>query len=419
MSKRNGSKGLYKRVLALKDNGSEPDPEVPELTHEARMTTTGIRHYGQLRYRHPVTGKWTTKGKLGRVPTPFELEALKQAHLDAFLLEGQGGTLIIRDDQIAFEDIRANARTAIATLRSDVDPKSAMGPQGLTVEQAIEEHIAEPREEPLSPATVEQYRRFVSVYLKPVANVPLRRLDSAALMKLKAHLHEAGPSLPCQVLRVLKAAWTTARFHDPKLGEFPPLPRGTIKPSRRKKGAIKKVDLPQWFAQVEKVGGQRRDVWLLGVMTGLRRNDLVSIRREDVDLGKGVLWVPKPKGGERRAFELPLSKEAITLVRRVLRSHNSEWLWPSSKRSSSGHIEHPEPRPSDGFSVKWTMHDLRKVHSSAGAAALVPELHLKMLMNHALPSGDVTGGYITLEAEDLRPDQQAITDWLKQHGLPL
>jgi hypothetical protein len=43
MSKRNGSKGLYKRVLALKDNGSEPDPEVPGLTYEARMTKTGIR----------------------------------------------------------------------------------------------------------------------------------------------------------------------------------------------------------------------------------------------------------------------------------------------------------------------------------------------------------------------------------------
>jgi hypothetical protein len=42
-----------------------------------------------------------------------------------------------------------------------------------------------------------------------------------------------------------------------------------------------------------------------------------------------------------------------------------------------------------------------------------------MLMNHALPSGDVTGGYIGLEAEDLRPAQQAITDWLKHHGLPL
>jgi hypothetical protein len=65
------------------------------------------------------------------------------------------------------------------------------------------------------------------------------------------------------------------------------------------------------------------------------------------------------------------------------------------------------------------MHDLRRVYSSAAAAALVHELHLKMLMNHALPSGDVTGGYITLEAEDLRPAQQAITDWLKQHGLPL
>jgi len=43
MSRRNGSKGLYQRVLALKDNGSEPDPEVPGLTYEARMTKTGIR----------------------------------------------------------------------------------------------------------------------------------------------------------------------------------------------------------------------------------------------------------------------------------------------------------------------------------------------------------------------------------------
>jgi hypothetical protein len=222
MSKRNGSTGLYKRVLALKDNGSEADPEVPGLTYEARTTTQGLRQYGQLRYRHPVTGKWTTKGKLGRVPTPFELEALRLAHLDAFEAEGQGGTLIIRDDEIAFEAIRAGARTAIAMLRSGVDPKSAMGPQGLTVAQAIEHHLAEPREEPLSPVTVEQYRRFLNVYLKPVANVPLRRLDSAALMKLKARLHEAGPSLPSQVLRVLKLLLSTGWGHGAPEGALPP-----------------------------------------------------------------------------------------------------------------------------------------------------------------------------------------------------
>ena len=424
MSRRNGSKGLYQRVLALKDNGSEPDPEVPGLTYEARMTKTGIRHYGQLRYRHPVTGKWTAKG-LGRVPTPFEVEATRQAQVSAH--EGITSTSSLQRAQMllaggpeayALEKIREEARKQIGLVRSGVDPKSAMGPQGLTVAQAIEQHIAEPRDTPLSPRTVKQYRKLLEIYLKRIANVPLRRLDSAALVKLRAELFEHGPSIPAQAFRLLKAAWTTARFHDPKLGEFPPMPKGTMKGSPPKKPAIKRSDLSEWFEEMKSVDGQRKDMWLLGVMTGLRLGDLKSIKREHVDLTKGVLSVPKPKGGAKRAFELPLSKEAVALLRRVLRSHNSKWLWPSSK-TKSGHIERPEPLRPDGFSQPWTMHDLRRVYASAATAALVHPYHLKMLMNHALPSGDVTGGYIGLEAEDLRPAQQAITDWLKQHGLPL
>jgi hypothetical protein len=40
-------------------------------------------------------------------------------------------------------------------------------------------------------------------------------------------------------------------------------------------------------------------------------------------------------------------------------------------------------------------------------------------MNHQLEAGDVTTGYIDLGPENLRPSQQAITDRLRELGLPL
>ena len=153
-------------------------------------------------------------------------------------------------------------------------------------------------------------------------------------------------------------------------------------------------------------------------MTGLRRNDLVSIRREDVDLARGVLHRPAPKGGTEKAFDVPLSNEALELVERVLRSHNKEWLFPSSL-TKSGHVENIDPKDEDGFSTEWTPHDLRRIYASAAAVALSNGYHVQALMNHAQPSGSVTGGYISFEPEDLRPSQQAVTDRLRKLGLPV
>jgi integrase len=217
------------------------------------------------------------------------------------------------------------------------------------------------------------------------------------------------------VLRLLKAAWNTAQFYDSRLGPFPKMPKGATSGGKPKKSRIK--NLPQWFAELERVQSQqRKDIWLLGIMTGLRRSDLVSVRREHVN--GCTLTGPTPKGGKSRAFELPLSDAACALVQRVLRSHNSEWLWPSPQ-SKSGHVENPVPTPEDGFSIKWSMHDLRRTWASVAAAVGINRFHQDLRMNHQLEAGDVTAGYIDLGPENLRPSQQAITDRLRELGLPL
>ena len=412
---RANGRGLYKRVLGLKKDECLRDPEYPAIRYVCRQTAQGLRQYGQLRYKHPVTGKWTTEG-CGAVPVPTEVEAMADALMAEAATERPEGVLIFKWDDLAFEKIRRKAHDIMRLVHSGADPRGVVGPAGVTVEQAIERHIKEPRAKPLEESTVAYYGKVLRLYLAKWAKVPLRRLDQSAVMAMRGEIQEAhGHSTAVMAMRVLKAAWGSGQFHDSRLQDFPKMPRGVLAGNPPKEGSLKRSYLPTWFKELEAVGGQRADVWLLGMMTGLRHGDLVSIRREHI---KGcVLTIPDPKGGTSRAFELPLSDAACQLVKRVLASHKSEWLWPSSKGSKSGHIEDPEPQPSE-FSVKWTMHDLRRAYAGVAGAVMMNEFHLQLLLNHKIRRGSVTAGHVgVLEAEDLRPSQQAVTDRLQKLGL--
>lgn len=427
LGKRNGNgRGLFRRALALKANETLDDPAVRGLRYVARTLSDGsVRQYGEFRYKHPATGKWESKG-LGSLPAWEQVQSeVEHYEVEQSALLPDGAKLIVPPiDDFAFDQIRTEARKITGLVRQGLDPKLVAGVQGLTLEQAIEAHIAAPRNDgPLSPNTVKQYRKLAKLYLSDHLKTPLRRLDQATLVTLLDTINkERGPSASKMAGRLIRAAWGSAQFTDPRLPTFPTLRRGTLAGRPARKAAIRPSQLPKFFKELDKVKGRRKDVWLFGLMTGLRPTDLRSVRREDIDLKGTVLHRPAPKGGEERAFDVPLSCEALALAERVLRSHNSEWLFPAGKRSpiggEPGPIGNIKPRAGE-FSMEWSPHDLRRIYASAGAAVVTNGYHLKALLNHAQPTGDTTSGYIGFEADDLRPSQQAITDRLVAKGLPV
>ncbi len=122
--------------------------------------------------------------------------------------------------------------------------------------------------------------------------------------------------------------------------------------------------------------------------------------------------MPKPKGGEERAFDIPLSREMIRCLIRVIRLGRAiypeqarTWLFPAD--SEAGHlVEHKENRKDLS---KWGG-DLRQTYRTLGQAAGVSEVDMHLLMNHSLPNVNV--GYITrhkLLLDHLRKQQQAIS----------
>ncbi|MER9242640.1 hypothetical protein [Mesorhizobium sp. M0633] len=148
------------------------------------------------------------------------------------------------------------------------------------------------------------------------------------------------------------------------------------------------------------------------LLSGPRPEAIRKARVEHVDFRARVLHIPRPKGGEVKAFDIPLSRAMIRCLVRVMRigralycEQSREWLFPAE--SESGHIiEHKEKRSDLS---KWG-NDLRQTFRTIAQAAGVAELDVHLLMNHSIPG--VNAGYITrnkLLSDHLRQQQEAIS----------
>jgi len=149
------------------------------------------------------------------------------------------------------------------------------------------------------------------------------------------------------------------------------------------------------------------------VLSGSRTTALQGVKPEHIDFRRRVLHIPKPKGGAKRAFNIPLSRQMILCLVRAIRfgrlmypSQATEWIFPAE--SGSGHLA--ETKEDRTELSKWG-NDLRQTFRTIAAAAGVSEVDAKLLMNHAVPG--VNAGYITrykLVEDYLRRQQQAISD---------
>jgi integrase len=148
------------------------------------------------------------------------------------------------------------------------------------------------------------------------------------------------------------------------------------------------------------------------LLSGCRPTALKAVRRGDFNFARRILHIPNPKGGAKRAFDIPLSREMIKCIVRAMRYgrvlhplQSAEWLFPAS--SASGHLAaHKEDRTE----LSKLGNDLRQTYRTIATIAEVSDVDAKLLMNHAI-SG-VNQGYITrhkLLEDHLRARQQAIS----------
>lgn len=117
---------------------------------------------------------------------------------------------------------------------------------------------------------------------------------------------------------------------------------------------------------------------MVGLHTGMRHQEILAIRRHDVDPKKRIIWVPQAKAGSR---EQPITRELAQYLedRMKMLPGGCEWLFPSPA-SAEGHILDEMKRQIDAghtANSAGTILSKKGVGKSAGANAKLWGRHRK------------------------------------------
>lgn len=314
------------------------------------------------------------------------------------------------------DDARAKARTIIADMRKGIDPnKPPEEPKvfTFTLGMAIEGYLDSRERMGRRPGTIEGYRKLFRRYLTDWTDRPLKEIgdDTFGVDALHRKItKEHGPICANQTMRLLRAVYRYARR---KQRDLPPPPTEAVDFNQEigRKEFVR--DWPAWWAAVHKLNYPvARDWYLFLAFTGMRRGAAREAQVKDFDPENGFLHVPNPKGGPKRAFDLPLSSYMVDVLQariaenRLRFGPECPWIFPA-QRGKHGHImgvaskELPSP------------HVMRHSFATAAQAAGLPDYDIKLLLNHKL-SG-VTGGYIhgTALGDHLRRCTEQVTTYLQ------
>lgn len=316
-------------------------------------------------------------------------------------------------------EARTKAKDALASIARGERPGEAAKPRtgGLTLRAAWERYrdahlIRKGRDE----GTIRNYRDHMERLLPDWLDLPLSRLGLRPALVAERHEKistENGLYIANGAMRSLRAIYNHALKSNPDLPPVNPVKAVDWNPEERRDTGMGDLETGRWLHEAHALDNAiRREFHLLTLLTGSRPTALKHIRIEHIDLRQRIVHIPRPKGGVRKAFDIPLSRPMILCMIRAMRlgrmfypEQAEFWLFPAD--SVSGHlIEHKEDRK---VLSKWG-NDLRQSYRTLAQIAEVSELDVHLLMNHSIPG--VNAGYITrdrLLRGHLRKQQERIS----------
>lgn len=327
---------------------------------------------------------------------------------------------------------RQRARELLVDMAAGIDPNAAAPgaagddePSGPTLREALEAHLARMRKKRRAPRSIETIETEVTKYLADWLDRPIAELTGARLAEIHEQIKAAaapragsnpanakGAPIANRVITHVSACWNSLnRKLEGKLGNWNPakaVDRDVLKPKRER---VANEDLPTWWALVQTLSPVRRDFCIFCMFSAMRSEAARNVRWEHVDLEDYALEVPNPKGGEAKAFRLPLGPTLLELLRRRRDENEIEFapyggdhglVFPSLSRSKPYRVqpiaEAKERRVNKATGQRESYlsgpHVSRRTYLSVAAEEGITELDRSVLANHTFGARSVNQTYI-------------------------
>ncbi len=339
---------------------------------------------------------------------------------------------------MTIDQARRQAAQKCAEMMDGINPndaKKAARARGVTLSECLEDYLS--FRSGLAESTAQGYRSQVKTHLKDWISKPLKDISRDMVAQRHRRIAKEWPVAANNVMRTLRALFNFAAGHYEGInGEavFTDNPTKRIShnrqwtPEKRRQTIIKAPELPIWFEAVARLRGEdcrlineapyvTADYLEFVLLTGLRRDDALSLRWDQVELESGTMR-PVIHKKKKEEITLPLSKYVTALLACRKRGRVNEYVFPG--RYGKGRMDDPKKqiaKVSEWSGIKFSSHDLRRTFITVAGSLDLSEYVVKRLCTHTI-SNDVTGGYMVFDAERLRRPSQKVEDMvLSQAGL--
>ena len=316
-----------------------------------------------------------------------------------------------RHGVLTADKARKKAAETLAMLKSGQDPQ-AKPASTVTVKELVARYFREHVEHHCKASTAKAYRRLVDRFILPAyGHLPVDKVERDDI----AELHHALGDVPCQANRVLEIGgklFNLAEEWKLRTGGNPCKFVRKYREQRRERFLTDEEfrRLGDVLNAVEADGSlpiyAAAAIRLL-MLTGCRRNEIVTLEWKNVDLEGGEIRLADSKTGPRM---VPLSPAAARVLRELPRIEGNPWVIPGFRPGRHlADLNHYWDRVRESADLTDVrLHDIR--HSFASRALALGE-SLSMigrLLGHS--KIDTTSRYAHLARDSIKASSARIAD---------
>lgn len=291
-----------------------------------------------------------------------------------------------------------------------IDEKKAKRVKKCTLKEVYDRYISE-RSGSLTERTIANYDGYIRNHISKWSSTSLENISRDDIIGHYEHMRKLGKdALARQVFKFLQTLYSYAQIDNEDLKN--PVEILSKKKmwiaKKRRETYIKNYQLPKWYQSVMKLNNHSiRDALLVILFTGMRKNEVFTMKWSYVDFEDKTLKIPFTKN--KKPLVLPLNSYLYNIFsERKKYAGESEWIFPGNGKS--GHITEAKKAVKaivSDSNIDFMIHDLRRTFATITSSMDVSAYNVKRLVNHSM-AADVTAGYIINNVDNLRDVSERI-----------
>lgn len=265
----------------------------------------------------------------------------------AVLARKKGGGLeritIGTADKLTPENARTEAKQIIADLARGISHAApARAARGeVTFGELFADYLADRSMKPRSRSNYEGfYKRHIEAELgrRKLSDVTPERVK-----KLHAKITKEAPTTANRCLSVVKVVFNWHAEVNKWAGVNPADRIRKNKESARER-FLQPAELARFFQSLEQSEEPSKSFFLLALLTGARRSNVLAMRWADLNLEDALWFIPAADAKAGDPLTIPLVPEAVEVLQRIKdeqeQGAKTPWVFPAE--SKSGHYEEPK-----------------------------------------------------------------------------